>query len=222
MRKLRVPLSALALTSALSMASPALAADHLDSPRTQSDAAADINDVYVFRGTAADLNGQETTVFVMTVIPAATGDSRLSDQVNYTFHVAEPGEDGMRWQIVCTATTPDVNNNNSQSVTCTAPGGSTDTVAFNAVEPGNPSNETMRVFAGLRDDPFFFDLDAFNAVLGSVLNGAPDPAPLLDDVGTDFFAPLNTVAIVVEIDNSVFGDADTLRVWASTQRQAAQ
>lgn len=216
----RPAVGALALTSALCMASPAFAADHLDSLRTRGDASADINDLFVFRGNAADLDGQETTVFIMTVVPAATADSRLSDQVEYVFNIAEPGANGMRWKITCTATTPD--GGNAQSVTCAAPGGATDTIAFNTVDAGNPANETMRIYAGLVDDPFFFDLNAFNSVLDSVLAGAPDPGPLVDATGSDFFVDLNAVAIVVEIDNSVFGDASNLRVWASTERPAAQ
>ena len=62
-----VLLAAVALFAAV----PTQAADHLDSPRTQGDASADINDVYVFRGTSADLNAEDTTVLIMTVFPQA-------------------------------------------------------------------------------------------------------------------------------------------------------
>ena len=200
-------------------AMPAQAADHTDSPRTQADAAADINDVYAFRGTDPDLAGAATTVLVMTLGGTGAGAAtRLSDKVTYNFNIADADNAANTWTIGCTATAPDGDNN--QTITCSTGAGVSDSVAFNAVEAGNPGNETMRIFAGLRDDPFFFDLGAFQSVLNSVLAGSPDPTPLVDATGTDTFAPLNAMAIVVEIDNSVFGASTRLRVSASTIRTA--
>ena len=194
---------------------PTQAADHLDSPRTQGDASADINDVYVFRGTSADLGAEDTTVLIMTVFPVADAAARFSPNVDYVFNVVDAADSANSWTITCTAA------GDPQMITCDT-GTVSDTVAFNAVEAGTPSNETMRIFAGLRDDPFFFDLSDFNAVLDSVLAGAPDATPLVDgaDDAADFFAPLNTLAIVVEIDNSVWGSSTTLNVSATTVRNA--
>lgn len=191
---------------------PALAADHLDSPGVVADPAADINDVYAFRSKDPAAANVRRSVFVMTVVPAADTDSRFSENVQYQFWIRDAGEGQARKDIIC-----DVEGTgDDQMITCTAPNGSSKTVAFNAIDAGDANSDDIRVFAGLRDDPFFFDLDAFFAVVG-------DPnmvGILLDDEGTDFFAPLGTLTIVVDVLNTVFEDSTTLQVYGRTNRMA--
>ncbi len=182
------------------------AADHLDAPGSTADPAADINDVYVFRSKDPAASGTPRTVFVMTVTPVAGSTSRFSDKVEYVFKIGDSGDAGS-YDITCTADAAA-----TQNVTCTGPGSVTDTVAFNAVQ--GAATDDMRVFAGLRDDPFFFDLDAFKAVQAD----AGAVGILLDDAGTDFLGGLNVLAIVVDVKNSVFGGATKLDVWAHTVR----
>ncbi len=189
---------------------PAMAADHLDSPGVVADPAADINDVYAFRSKDPDATNVKRTVFVMTVVPAADVDSRFSPNVQYQFWIRDGGEGQARKDIICTA----AGVGDSQTMTCTAPNGSSKTVDFNGIDRGDATNDDIRVFAGLRDDPFFFDLDAFFAVVG-------DPnmvGILLDDEGTDFFAPLGTLTIVVDVLNTVFDTSTTLQVYGRTNR----
>jgi hypothetical protein len=67
------------------------------------------------------------------------------------------------------------------------------------------------VRAGVYDDPFFFDLDAF---LGSYdFCSAPGGTP--GDSGVDFFAGLNVSAIVLEIPRAQL-PAGTVGIWART------
>ena len=66
-----------------------------------------------------------------------------------------------------------------------------------------------RAFAGLRSDPFFFDLAAFQ---GSVL-GSGDRA-FCDGNEVDFFESLNSNAIVLQVPDSALGR--TIGVWAVT------
>ncbi len=206
--KFTVRLLALMLTMVSLGTGVAWAADHLDSPGAQNDPTADINDVYVFRSQAADAVNTSRTVFVMTVVPAASPDARFSPNVEYVFWIKEEGADN-RLDITCTASEgPD------QEITCSGPNGATDSIAFDVVDAGDGLADDMRVFAGLRDDPFFFDLDAFFAVVG-------DPeqvGQLLDEEGTDFFADLNTLSIVVDVKNEIFGNATNLEVYAFTNR----
>lgn len=195
--------------SALVWAGTVHGADHLDSPGAANDPAADINDVYVFRSQDPDAANTRRTVLVMTVMPLATEESRFSTNVNYEFHIKQTGTEN-RFDIVCTAAGMEM-----QQITCTMPSnGQTDTVDFNAVEPGNALLDNMRVFAGLRDDPFFFDLDAFNTVISD-----PEQVGLLtDEAGVDFFAGLKVLSIVVDVKNEVFGNATRLEVQGVTVR----
>ena len=58
-----------------------------------------------------------------------------------------------------------------------------------------------KVFAGLRSDPFFFDLDAFLGAVGGSGNGRT----FCDASTTDFFAPLNVNSIVLEVPDGTLG-----------------
>lgn len=197
-----------ALAGMMLLAVPANSADHLDSPGAAADPAADINDVYVFRSLDPAAVNASRTVFVMTVVPLADETSRFSTNVSYEFRIKESGTDN-QLDIVCTASGVEM-----QEITCTGPSEVSDSVMFNAVEPGNALLDNMRIFAGLRDDPFFFDLDAFNTVVG-------DPAQvglLVDEMGTDFFAGLGALTIVVDVKNEIFGLATRLEVQGVTVR----
>ncbi len=66
-----------------------------------------------------------------------------------------------------------------------------------------------KVFAGLRSDPFFFDLAGFQ---GSVL-GMGDRR-FCDADKVDFFAELNANAIVLQVPDAALGR--TIGVWAVT------
>jgi len=72
----------------------------------------------------------------------------------------------------------------------------------------------VRAYAGLRDDPFFFDLDGFINILskeaGKSFLGCTSPR-------TDFFAGKNVSAIVLELPSSMLrGRTSQIGVWAAT------
>ena len=79
----------------------------------------------------------------------------------------------------------------------------------------------MRAFAGMRDDPFFFDLDGFNNILsqepGKSFLGCNSPR-------TDKFAGTNVSSIVIELRPSHLtrqGNSN-IGVWATTNKGNAQ
>ena len=68
--------------------------------------------------------------------------------------------------------------------------------------------------AGLFDDPFFFDLAAFQ---GAVL-GSGNGRSFCDGNQTDFFLGLNVSAIVLKVPNGKIGGTGTgIGVWATTE-----
>lgn len=176
----------------------ALAADHRDSPIATNDPAADINDVYTF----VNPNDARELIVAVTAVPLATARSQFSDVVDYRIHLD--------------------NGSGEQLITCTFPG----STRINCVGPGALSasgsvgahirgNGGLRVYAGLRDDPFFFDLDAFNATRAAV-------APRFRNPGVNFFKDAGTLAIVLGIPNSAInggGQRNVVKVYASTKRQ---
>jgi len=67
-----------------------------------------------------------------------------------------------------------------------------------------------KFFAGLRSDPFFFDLDGFIGTVEGVDNGRS----LGDGAATDPFASFNTMAMVLEVKDTTLGSE--IGVWATT------
>lgn len=76
-------------------------------------------------------------------------------------------------------------------------------------------------FAGLTDDPFFFDIPAFGRFNASIRAGTPDPSVF--NRGRDTFAGYNTMAIALSIPVSfIRGPFNDLGVVIQTQRRTPQ
>jgi hypothetical protein len=92
--------------------------------------------------------------------------------------------------------------------------------AFGAAPVVN-SHDGVSVFAGRRDDPFFFDLPGFLDILGpgSLIGcGSPTSHP-----ERDFFLHRNVSSIVVELPSSLLtGGSSNIGVWASTNVPGTQ
>lgn len=213
--------------------SPAWGADHRDGPGVKADIAADINDVFAWTSPDA-----ARLYLVMTVFPFATADARFSDSAQYVFHTSSAaafGEAGApEVNVVCTF-------NPTQEITCRA--GGTSVSGDASAEAGLTSTDgKLRVFAGRRNDPFFFNLNGFQRTARIVAGAAGsltfDDAgcPQLDEAtsttlvtqlmtepdgspATDEFAGANGLAIIVSVDKTLLtGGGPILGVWASTNR----
>lgn len=164
-------------------AGPAFAADHRDAPAVEADPSADVNDYYTF----VNPNDPEEAILIMTVNPLANNATQFSTAVEYYFLFENSV--GQSARIECGfSETLEVNCSvvgRADGVTASA-GGALNTINVN--DAGD-----MRVYAGLTDDPFFFDLAAFQETQRT-------GTPAFTDPGTDFFAGLNTLAIVIGID----------------------
>lgn len=213
----------------------AIAADHLDGPNVKMDAAGDITDVYAW-------TANDKLTMILNVSPLATNTSKFSDAVQYALHLessAGYGKAGTKTDIICTFDA-------AQAINCVlgAPGGNViDFVKGDASTTNGITSDTlkMKVYAGLRADPFYFNLAGFNDAVATVkaaaggltFDGAGCPAldaatsTLLIGMlqGTNmgagaaenFFGKVNVLSIVVEVDKTlVNGGGDTIAVWAST------
>lgn len=186
-------------------ATPALAADHLDSPSVQADGSTDILDFYAFV-TPGDANKM---TLIMTVSPFAAGDATFSDAADYTFWVSTAGDSV--YAVNCHFT--------GDSFTCDAGNG----ISASGNLGMRADGDSISAWAGMADDPFFFDLEAFQNVIGA--NDDANPFCLLDpDAGgnQDFFAGQNVNGIVVEIRHEIFlqdVEDPIVSVWATTSRR---
>jgi hypothetical protein len=211
------------------------AADHLDAPSLGSLSVGslkgdrDINDVYVFPAAG------NRTVLVMTTNPAVNIPSidpfgTYGTNVQYRLNVDNSGDFIQDVSYVATFGIPDGNGVQHYTVkrydgaaAVTASGdGMAVASGFTDNAKGKPQARAgTMAFAGERSDPFFFDLIGFRGTLGldpatlqRLCSVAPDPDA--DGTGTDFFAPLNTLAIVLEVPDAALGS--NIGVWADTRQ----
>lgn len=80
----------------------------------------------------------------------------------------------------------------------------------------------VQFFAGMTDDPFFFDIPAFQAFISSVRNGAPDSSKF--SRARDSFAGYNVMAIAFRIPTQIIQGKNTSKIGVafSAQRQRVQ
>ena len=203
----------------LAFAIPALvgiilvAADHIDAP-TITGTTADITDYFAFEPT----EGSDNTVFVVdlqtNVLPElafGTFDENVLTEINidtdgdlvedlviqaiprdgrmYFFGPVAPSETGLSSEVLVDSPLGDVEISSTTAITETTDSG-------------------VQLFAGPRQDPFFFDFFQFNAVAGGMAPGGFLPA----GEATDTFDGSNTLSIVVELPNSMLGETTIMNV----------
>jgi hypothetical protein len=201
-----VPLILVALALAVGpIAFPADAADHLDAPLVKKDGRIDINDVYVFHPGKDDQH-LNRTVLAMTVNPAAgvISGKDFHPQARYEFLVDTNND--AKEDIVVRATFGKVLSNGKQRVKIhLVKHDRARLIASGWVEDVIKGRQGAQIFAGLRDDPFFFDLNSFN-----------DGATFCQPGDKDFFKGLNTSAIVVELPTEWLGGRKPVGIWGRT------
>jgi hypothetical protein len=220
---------ALALGLSVLVWSSARAADHADGPATTAEPAADIDDVYVWMSPdAANIN------LVMTVGRDVPASFKLSDRVQYVFHTSSRSAFGQ-------ASTSDVNIicefDTASRARCWV--GDSEFVEGDASSTNGIQSKSgkVRLFTGVRNDPFYFNLTGFQNVAKTVGTVAPsltfDAAgcPRVDAAtssllvtglrtGGDSFATFSAYAIVMTVDKTLLTRGGPIvSVWGSTNRK---
>jgi len=185
------------------------ASDHLDSPLVAGNGAADITDLYAFSGP-----GGNGTVFILGVNPGAgvlpNSGTTFGPKINYQIKIDTNGDAKADMKYMFKFEKP---SGGTQKFSVWRDG----TWLANGKTGSDASLAGGgKATAGLYDDPFFFDLDAFKgAVLG---NG--NGRTFCDSNTTDFFKGLNISAIVLRVPNeNLGGSGKDIGVYASTEDQ---
>lgn len=183
-----------------------IAADHIDAPSSMG-TSADIADFFAFEPT----EGSDNTVFIVdlqsNVLPdLAYGsfDEDVLTEINidldgdliedlviqaiprdgrmYFFGPSAPMQTGLESSILTDAPLGDVEISTTSAITET-------------------TNSGVKLFAGPRQDPFFFDFFQFNAVIGGMAPEGFKPVGEAEDT----FDGANTLSIAVELPNDMLG-----------------
>lgn len=226
---------AMALVVSLAAAGVAIASDHQDTPEVELSPRMDINDVYAFPGTAPD-----RTVLVLTtsspITPAQGATAAFDPNLLYQLKIDNTGDavEDRVIQFTFRGTGTD------QVVEMRGPVAPPSIGARNMVADVQPVvsgriNSTLQgggvqLFAGLRDDPFFLDLEQVFRILPD-RKPATGPLSQLPETPTasafrpagqavDYLRGLNTLAFVVELPTSLLtqGGTPTIGVWATISR----
>lgn len=195
-----------------------IAADHIDAPAVTGNAS-DITDFYAFQG--QDTNNMVFVVNTQGLLsPSATAAAKFDENVMTEINIDNTGDNVEDLVIQAVR-----RGNSMYFFGPVAPGttGKTSTIKtanqIGSVEISQygqnaivSSQNGYKFFAGPRDDPFFFDLGQYQAILGGTATGFNNP-------GTDTFAGTNVLSIVVEVPKSSLGTAATLNTWVETKRK---
>ncbi|MEP3210428.1 MAG: DUF4331 family protein [Maribacter sp.] len=205
-----------------------IAADHIDAPSSMG-TSADIADFFAFEPT----EGSDNTVFIVdlqsNVLPDlayGTFDEDVLMEINidtdgdliedlviqaiprdgrmYFFGPVAPMQSGLESTILTDAALGDVEISTTDAITETTDAG-------------------VKLFAGPRQDPFFFDFFQFNAVIGGLAPEGFKPAGEAQDT----FDGANTLSIAIEIPNTMLGSPTSTnalgipvyKTWVTTNKK---
>lgn len=206
-----------------------------DPPNTTLAPAADLSDLYVF----SDSTDHDRVVFALTVHPNATPGALFSEHVQYVIHTTASATFGAHdtpKNLICTfqgAAAP-------QLTTCwfgaeLVARGDANTEAGIASTDGK-----MKVFAGRRRNPLFFNRDGFDNMIAAynAIQPPPEMTAGCGPVGSllkagelatilrtpnpgnpaNSYEGSNVLALVVSLDRTLFAPSTTpyVSAWAST------
>ena len=204
-----------------------VAADHIDAPGTTG-TTADIADYFAFE----PVSDSDNTVFIVNLqsnvvdgLAFGSFDEDILTELNIDvdgdlvedFVIQAIPRDGRMYFFGPVA--PEQTGLNS-SVLVDAPLG--DVEISDATAIVETTDNGVSLFAGPRQDPFFFDFFRFNEVLAP----SPEDNSGFNVPGTDTFDGANTMSIVVELPNSLLGEptgdnvvgVPVYRTWITTNR----
>jgi hypothetical protein len=220
------------------------ASDHDDGETDKKSRSLNLTDLYVFRENDQD-NGAAAgnLVLIMGTNPRSVARQQyyFSSNARYEFHLTQradktapvTGADDVTLRFEFGA--PDASSQQAMTVTAIRNGSTLSTstkVGGGAIlttplaGAGTPNNNnvelggsTIKVFAGLREDPFFFDVEQFFKIRADWRAAAPAAGtvgPRTLDTAVDFAKGYNVNAIVVSVPIAFLANgtgATTFDVW---------
>lgn len=200
-----------------------LAADHIDAPAVTGPGSTspgnDITDIYAFQSPA---DNSKMVLVLNTqglLSPAATATASFPSNVLYEFNIDNTGDNVEDLVIQCLVQngkmrvygpvavgTPGL----TSTIKTSGPVTETTVTAYGTTAAIGSNSNGTRVFAGPRDDPFFFDLARFKEIVAGTQSSFRSP-------GVDTFAGTNVMSIVVELPKALLGSSATINVWGETK-----
>ncbi len=230
----RAGIAAVAGMALIVGASPLLtsASDHLDAPAAKADHRVDITDVYAFKAGA----GKTTLVLnvdgLLTPADGKTASFRKDALYELKIDRNQDGKADLAYRVRFSSPITNGDGSKTQAYVVRRAAGvaaarnvwSGKVVATGLTTPYKHGVKVAHVmgggavFAGVRDDPFFFDLPGFVEFKSQLLGGSTNLGTLLGGfTGTDTFAGTNVLSIAIRLpDAKLGGTGNSIGVFATT------
>ena len=235
-RALAIVAGVAALSGTFAITRSSSASDHQDTPEVELSPRMDMNDVYAFPGASAD-----RIVLVMTtsspITPAQSGSASFDPNLLYQFKIDNTG-DGVEDKVIQVTFS---GTGTSQQMTVRGPVAPATTGTMNTLVSSGTSltggvntnlgnAASLQAFAGIRDDPFFLDLEQFFRIVpdrkpvSGALSQLPDQptASSFRPAGqaVDYLRGINALGIVLEMPTAMLTDGGTKKigVWGTISR----
>jgi hypothetical protein len=216
----------------------AIGADHAESPGADADPAGDLADVFLFRSPENPARMVGAITFGGRPLPRSRIDQQFycDPRVAYILNIERASAQGTFTNVPTTRVVARLAPSTTTAGRCGVqlegvPGaGGTFT---GVVETTFTSSTGLRAFAGLRNDPFFFDAEGYNGMVASFDGARPAGGYLATAFGLgtrarrDSFANRNVSAIVFEMDLNALSPAGAngarpkIQVWSTTARRVS-
>jgi Domain of unknown function (DUF4331) len=209
--------------SALLVGGIVYAADHIDAPAVtganSTSLSTDITDVYAFQSPAD--NTKMVLVFNVRGLlsPTATATATFGSNVLYEMNIDNTGDNVEDLVIQFLVQNGKVRAYGPVAAGVTGTASTIKTASgFTAVDVtpygSAPITATgtngMKIFAGPRDDPFFFDLTRYKEIIAGTQTSFRNP-------GVDAFAGTNILSLIAEVPKSLLGTSATINYWCETK-----
>jgi len=195
------------------------ASDHGDAPAVSAKPT-DITDIYAFQSP----ENANDMVFIGNVqgllTPAATGKATFDPNTMIEFNIDNTGDNIEDLVIQCVPTNgkmyiygpvkpvqPGLTSKISGNAAVIA-----EITPYVAATPSITSKNGMKVFAGPRDDPFFFDVGQYVKFVSGEATGFNNP-------GTDALAGTNVMSVVLQLPKSSLNSSGSINVWLETKQK---
>jgi hypothetical protein len=197
-----------------------IAADHADAPAVTG-RTSDITDVYAFQSPTTASNMVLVVNIQGLLAPSATAAAKFDPETMVEINIdnsttkdniedlviqttfengkvqvygpAKPIQTGLKSTLINSATKVE------------------GSITTYGAAPSIADQGGIKVFAGPRDDPFFFDLTQYKKVIAGTATSFNDP-------GADTFAGTNVMSIVIELPKTLLGSG-TVNIWATSNRK---
>jgi len=180
--------------------------DHVDGPRSIGEPAGDVTDLFAFTSPQNPAH----TVLAMCVFPSAGESAMFSNVIDHSIVVRrvtvagvgnaakfQPADDEIRFSFRFETLTRDAAGNEIQRGVCALPGGRELSFTVNDANGASTPERDIRVYAGLRSDPFYL------AWIASELKKVPNL--LQHDNVLCLVVEFDTLCLLDPAEGSLFG-----------------